>query len=284
MSHPIKTIAEVLAKVNDLPSLPTVAARINEETDKESLTSKSLAGIISQDVSLVTRVLKLANSAYYGMSRQVDTIDHAVTILGINTIKSLAMALSISGIFHDHHSDEIDMKGLWVHSLGCGVIARSLVAHSDQDLAEKAFLCGIIHDIGLIAIATIVPIEFAHTKELMNDFGVPQCEAEKQILGFSHAEMGGKMAEGWKFPEDYQEAIALHHCGKTNGSDHNSKILCNSVYLANKICKIKKLGVSVNPNYSKVSQSSLELVGINKDQMVRSTENAEADLHQLLMV
>ena len=127
---------EIIAKVGDLPSLPEVAARINAEIENEALSAKLLGAIIMEDSSLTARILRLSNSAFYGMPRQISSIEKAVMVLGFDTVKNLALSISVFAFFKAGNSPAIDVLGLWNHSLGTAVSARVLMNRTNPKLAE----------------------------------------------------------------------------------------------------------------------------------------------------
>ncbi|MCK5226841.1 MAG: HDOD domain-containing protein, partial [Desulfobulbaceae bacterium] len=136
------SIKKILEKTGDMPTLPSVAARINSEMLKESLTARRLGAIISEDAALTAKILRLANSAFYGLSSQVVSVEKAIIILGFNAVKNLALSISIYSFFRKGIKTNIDVQGLWNHCLGCAVAAKILVEKTDKRLGDDAFLFG----------------------------------------------------------------------------------------------------------------------------------------------
>ncbi|HIJ89871.1 MAG: HDOD domain-containing protein [Desulfobulbaceae bacterium] len=267
-------LRDFLKKVKDLPTISAVANEINVADKNDSLTAKSLGAIITRDPALTARVLKLSNSAYYGMPREVTSLERAVTILGFNTIKNLALTISVFHVFKTNEGQLLDLKELWYHSLGAGIAAKHLALHSpmlaaEKALPEQAFLCGILHDIGKIAFAQNLPTELAEILHQTKTGTIPQHEIEKTILGFNHQRAGQAMANSWNFPEDYQTVIRLHHAPSAAAIGDNQKILTLviSVYLGNKIAKALHLGESTDTHMAKVTPEDLRNVGINKQDL-----------------
>lgn len=262
--------AQFLKTLGDLPTLPAIANQINI-CEKENSTAKSLAGIISKDPSLTAKVLKLANSAYYGLAKQVTTLDRAVTVLGFNTLKSLAMAVSIYKIFKEGTEGSINIKGLWQHSLACAVATKAIVqvANNDKDIQEQGFLCGILHDIGIIAFAHKLPKEIAEVLKTSHEMHSPQSDVEKNIIGFTHHKIGSMMAENWNFPTQYVNAIRWHH-GPLPPPDEEhpvDAILTRAVLVGNQMAKALHLGESTDPSSEKIPVDVWHYLGIRKENL-----------------
>ncbi|MHB1378625.1 MAG: HDOD domain-containing protein [Desulfurivibrionaceae bacterium] len=282
-------IRDFLKKVKDLPTISAVANEINVSDKNDSLTAKSLGVIITRDPALTATVLKLANSAYYGMAREITSIERAVTVLGFDTIKHLALAISVFHVFKSQEGQLLDLKDLWYHSLGTGLAAKHLALRSpmlacDKTLPEQAFICGILHDIGKIAFAQNLPAEMAEILKQTRSGTTAQYEIEKTILGFNHQRAGQAMAELWNFPEDYQTVIRLHHAPSAAAIGDNPKVaaLVMAVYLANKIAKALHLGESTDPHMTKVTPDDLRNLGISKQTLPEVIQQIRGEYAQCL--
>jgi HD-like signal output (HDOD) protein len=266
-----------------LPIQPVIASQINKEYSQETFTAKSLGAIISKDTALATKVLKLANSSYYGLSRQVDTVERAVTILGINTIKNVATSLSLASIFHQTGPTLFDSKGLWHHSLGCAVVVKNLLAVKNQELVEMGFLCGIMHDMGKIALFQQMPKQMQEVFRQMRETGKDQFEAETSILGFNHPKVGAMMTESWHFPPVYARAVNNHHDPPhlSGGDDQTGATLATATYLGNKIAKMLHRGSITDPTVSVIEQEALEALGVAPPDLPVLLKNIKND-YQLI--
>ncbi len=274
---------ELIKKIKDLPTISTVALQINDEVKKESLTAKSLAALINQDPSLTAKLLKLANSAYYGLVRQVTTMEKAVTVLGLNTVQSLALTVSVYKVFKSGPA-QFDFQGLWLHSLGCGVAARNLMLAASPQLADQAFVCGIIHDVGKIAMADKLPEELARMMALIRDKGMSQGAAEDEVFGFSHQKIGGRMASVWNFPDNYVFAVKSHHkpFPLKEQDDPDAAPLAEAVLVANKISMALGFGRSSNPAKEQVTAQELETFGISGKGLAKVVRQIKDDYRELV--
>lgn len=275
-------------KKADLPTISAVASQVNRAVKNESLTTTALSEIISRDPALTTKVLKLANSAYYGLAREVDTLPRAITVLGFETIKNLALSVSVFHAFCTKEGRLIDFRGLWYHSLGTAVAAKALCNRAqprpqDDTLGEQAFLCGIIHDIGKIAMMQCLPDEMVRVFERMRQEGIPEYEAEKEIVGFSHQRAGQALADVWNFPEKYLKVIRQHHMPNLTPSvKPTTARLILAVYVGNKIAKAMHLGESTDPIAAKITPEDLNRIGVLSTDLPPLVAEIKNDYNTLL--
>jgi putative nucleotidyltransferase with HDIG domain len=278
------SIADFKDKLQDLPTLPAVAQQLNRESERDTFTAHSLAELISKDPPLAAKVLKLSNSAYYGLAKQVTTIDRAVTLLGISTIRNLALSISIFKLISRCKSAGLDIKGLWHHCLGVAVAAKILAAVRYPGQAEEAFLNGILHDIGAFAIIVLFPDQVTKVLELMIGSKLPQGEAEKKVLGFSHMEAGAIMAESWNFPEKHFRGIRFHHnpfVPSIDPADPDNRLLF-AVYTANQMAKVMSLGTSFDAQATGIKPAAWEVLGISSGSLLILRNQIKNDFANIL--
>jgi putative nucleotidyltransferase with HDIG domain len=204
------TIPDVIGKVRDLPSLPTVVMELLDTIGREDVDIKTLADKVSHDQALTAKTLRLANSSFYGLQRKVTTISQAISVLGFQSVRTLITATAVTGSFSTAPQSKFDFQSFWRHAVGTAVCARSLARHVHVN-QEYAFMAGLLHDIGRLVLVTDFPDEY---NEVLIHRGEHDCylfEAELEVLGVCHAMVGGALAEHWKFPPVIQKAVALHH-------------------------------------------------------------------------
>lgn len=209
--HP--TIAKLVDEVRDLPmSMSETLPAVIEACDNADTSVNDLTGLISADQSLVAMLLKLANSAYYGYARRIETLPEAIVLLGFSTIKSLAITATTMNLLFQSEDELSEVRHeIWSHSLGVGVAARALARKRGNIHPEKAFVAGLLHDLGMIILSVYRKDEFLRVLAHAQDRSVTYEEAERDLLGFSHAELGARVAEAWSFPNTHCEAIRCHH-------------------------------------------------------------------------
>ena len=199
-----------------LTSLPDVFVRINEVLNDPGSTAQEAAGAIGKDTSLSAKLLQLVNSAFYGFPVKVDTLSRAVTIVGSRQISTLALGISVLGIFKDLPEGLVEMRSFWKHSIGCGIIASNLATAGgggDGVEVERLFVAGLLHDVGRLVLYRNLPRHAAHVLAKARNEGIFLRDAERALLGFDHATLGGMLLRRWRFPEHLERAVRHHHGG-----------------------------------------------------------------------
>lgn len=207
----ILTPKELVTGSIRLVSLPEVCLRVNEMLDEPSVTAAELGNVISQDTSLTARLLKIVNSSYYGYQAKIETVSRAVTVVGLRELRGLVIAASAVETFSNVPDEILNKVRFWRHSLYCGVIARLLAEKCHVLHSERLFVAGLLHDIGKLVIAQRLPSE---TKNIISQAENEKCSeivVEQQLLGFTHADVGGELMRAWNMPETLFESVAYHH-------------------------------------------------------------------------
>ncbi len=204
------SVEKVIKQIEHLPTLPQVVTKVLAMTDSANVNAVELSKEMDQTLS--AKVLKVANSAYYGgrTLRKVNSVHHAIVIIGFDALKEIILTTSFFHTFQDSKEVEF-LRPLWEHSLECALAAKRLAWIFRYEDMDEAYLAGLIHDIGRLVIQQYFPDQFAllgKTNGLGEDTGL-----EKEILGLTHAEIAGKVAQQWNFPETLKEAIENHHSG-----------------------------------------------------------------------
>jgi len=276
-------INDLIEKVGDLPTLPTVVARINHEMENESLTAHGLGTIISEDASLTAKILRLSNSAFYGMPKQISSIDKAVTILGFDTVKNLALSLSVYSLFKDKKETAIDVLGLWNHSLACAVCTKILIAKTRSQLKEEAFLFGILHDIGKVVLIDNNLVGMENVIEISRERGITQNEAEIEVFGFNHQRIGAALLKKWKFPDSIVNGIKLHHDlpPETKDLPPDTISLTRALCVGNQMAKALSLGRSTNPNRRDIPEIMWKFLNIRRDELAGLSSKIKDDYHTI---
>ncbi len=204
-------ITELIQGDDQLATLPEVFYKLNAAIEDPDCTFDDIGEIISIDPALTVRILRIVNSAFYGFSTQVETITHALTIIGTDQLTQLVLATSVMNQFKGIPSDLLDMDSFWRHSITAGLAARSIAALSGEYNVERFFVAGLLHDIGRLVLCIRAPDETAEIIKKAEASGKPLYVEEQVIFGFDHAELGGQLLKAWNLPERLIEAVALHH-------------------------------------------------------------------------
>lgn len=234
-------IKRITESIIGLPTLPTIVSKMIELVDNPRTSAASLARLISSDQTLTARILKLANSAYYGFPKEISTVNMAVVVLGFNTVKDMGLSLSVFDAFkNQENSSGFDFARFWEHSIGCGVASRMLARSYMYRNASEAFVAGLLHDIGKIILNQYFHYEFIEIMDLVAQ-GESLDQAEESIIGTSHAQIGSWLAEKWNLPEIISKTILYHH---TPWASDDNKVFIGTITLADYLCHLSSIGSS----------------------------------------
>lgn len=204
-----ETLARVL-KSDSLPTLHPVAAKLIEITSKEETTIAEIAKLIARDMSLSTKILKLANSAFYNFPSQISTINQAVSIIGINAVRSLVLSFTFLNI-QATRQETFNYETFWEQSLATAVAARLIMGCLNSSDPEEIFIAGMLQNIGEMIIARTLPAQYAEIQEKATSTGAEHIEIERLVLGIDHAEIGYEITRQWHFPPVLITPIRYHH-------------------------------------------------------------------------
>lgn len=232
-------LEQLIMNAGDLPTIPVVATKVLQLIESETTTAEDLAKVVSSDPAVAARVLKISNSSFYGCQRQVQTLPHAIMMLGYNTLKSVVMAASVKQVYKTFGLTE---KMLWEHSFGAGLAARIIAGTTRLVNVEEAFLGGLFHDIGKTIMNNTDGKTFLTIMQKCYNEEVSFVEAEQQFYPYSHADVGGLVIKKWNFPEMLMKAVLEHHRFNFDEDEdpYQVKVTC-VVGLSNLFCH--KLGL-----------------------------------------
>lgn len=205
-------LMQLVAGIGTLPSLPTSYEQISRELNSEEPSLHRVSEIISHDIAMSVKVLQLVNSAFFGLARRVQTIEQAVTLLGIDIIKSLVLSNAAFSQFRPA-STRFSAQRLWDHSFLVGAIAAAIAKEqrADRTVIGESLQAGILHDVGHLILATHLPDVFDRALDQANSQSAPLIDAEMQALGATHAHVGAYLLGLWGLPDNMVEAVGFHH-------------------------------------------------------------------------
>jgi putative nucleotidyltransferase with HDIG domain len=208
-------VKRVISNIRNLPTPPIVFHQMQKVINDPKVSATHIASILAEDPAMSVKVLKLTNSAFYGLSREVDSVKQAVIIVGLEAIKNLVLSASVLDMFKGNNIDQEFQEAFWRHSLatafGSRLVARSWRTRGMVD-SDAAFSAGLLHDIGKMVLACFLHDEYAaFISERKKDRENLDYEVEERALGFNHAQIGGLLAVQWKIPAKLGEAITYHH-------------------------------------------------------------------------
>jgi putative nucleotidyltransferase with HDIG domain len=261
-----------------LTSLPDVFVRISEVLGDPLSTSQEAAEAIGMDTSLSTKLLRMVNSAFYGFPVKVDTLSRAVTVVGSRQLTTLALGLSVIAIFKDLPGSLVDMRSFWKHSIGCGVIASSLAGPQAGIEVERLFVAGLLHDVGRLVLYRSLPRYVARILVAARAEGKLLREAERDMLGFDHAILGGMLLRRWRFPENLEKAVRHHH-------GRPSQLMAPmpaAVHVADAVAGALGLGSSGEIYAPQLCPTAWDTLALTPERLTTMTASAESQIEDIL--
>ncbi len=218
-----REINKLLERVRELSTLPEVTQRILSITEDPDSSARDLNEVLRHDMALSAKLLRVVNSAFYGLPGRVTDIDRALVLLGFQAVRNLAIAATMASFFQapEQEIQGFSPKRLWRHSVATAVAARRIVnVVGLRSLREEAFLAGIIHDLGVLVEYQYATKQFRQVMERINEQGSSLIEAEQSVFEFSHQKIGQSVVERWKFPKNMQMVMGYHHRPERLAEEH----------------------------------------------------------------
>ena len=266
-----KQIKLVINRIHNLPTPPMVFTQVNKVLNNPNTSAYQIGAIISEDPALTAKVLKLTNSAFYGLPKTVTNVKQAIVILGLDVVRSLVLSASVFETFSKHGNIDKDyLDNFWRHSLSVGFMSRIISRTKNFPSfleAEEAFSAGLLHDIGKIIIFTHLPDEFKKIREATKESPDEDlCSTENQVLGFDHGLVGSYLARKWNLPDNLASAIQYHHRPEDDPNENfTTHIIHLSDYLSKK-SEVEELASSDEGPMQYCSPAAWEKLGVEPDQ------------------
>jgi HD-like signal output (HDOD) protein len=209
------TLREVLLDIEGLPTLPVFIQHLLGALGEEDHTAEDLEKFIIKDPAISARILRVANSSFFGLQGRVGSLKHAIVLLGTPLIQSLALSTSLIDVLaYNKTVGYVPWRAYWIHSFACAWVCQRLVQRGFyREVNKEAFICGLLHDLGKPVLWIYEAVAYQEVLRKMQLAGLDAHMAETEVLGAHHGEVGGELAVWWKLPETIQEAIRYHHEG-----------------------------------------------------------------------
>lgn len=256
------SLSQLIEQTSDMVSLPQVSMRINEMVNSGDYKTADVGKLISQDPGLTVRLLKVANSPFYGLSKEVETVSRAVTILGSQQLRSLVLATSSIKAFEGIPNNLISMKDFWFHNISCGLAAKFLSEKISGIDSETMFTAGLLHDIGQLIIFKLLP-EVGKQAISMTEDDPEEPEmhqTERKLLGYDHADVGMELLKQWNLPLLFQECVGFHH-DIEKASEYPREVAI--VHIANAIAVMAELN-STEDEHPDINEKAWEISGLDE--------------------
>jgi HD-like signal output (HDOD) protein len=260
-------IESVISNIDQLPAIPEVASKVMNMVNDPDISFKKIAEEISRDQSMTTNILKLCNSAYFSKGKEITSIDRAIVTLGLKEVKDIVIVIAAKPVLDKPVIGYDLAKGdLWLQGLVVATISKNIaLMKKRKDLADVVFTGGLIHNVGKVVLALYVQNTFKEILELVESKNIPFSNAEREIMGFDHQEVGEKVLDKWKFPP-VLKAIVRHYKNPDNAPDE-FKTEVSVVHIAHNISLMAGVGIGSDGLYHEFKESAIKNTGLNGEEI-----------------
>jgi putative nucleotidyltransferase with HDIG domain len=277
-------LQEKITQITNLPTLPQVATRLMNVVNDPLTSSSDVAFIVGQDLSLSAKVLRLANSAFYGMPRTITNINNAVVILGLRVINTMVLSLTVFDMFPgDNQRPLFDRRAFWKHSLACATIAKMLARKLERFMLldpEEAFCSGLLHDIGKVVMEQYLHDDFREALALAGEKNVSLYEAEQQRLGYTHTDVADWLISGWQLPVELQAPLVYHHTPTTSEQCFDGICVC---HYADHICYETGLTLNASPTAPPLSEQCVGRLNLSEQDIEFVKNTLPQELEKMMV-
>ncbi len=265
-------VEKAVAAVGDLATLPEVTIRIIEIVEDAKSTARDLHDVIKNDPALSVKVLKVVNSAFYGLPGQVASVDRAIILLGLSAVKNIAIAASIARLFKGKRiSEQFSAADLWRHSVAVAVAARSIAKLSPHAvMTDEIFVAGLIHDIGMLIERQVFCEEFTQVVDECTGSEIDFMECERRIIGADHQAFGVGLTTKWKFPRHLRAAVGFHHNPEALSVELRN--IATLLQMADVVCCQERLGFYLTAQHNAITQEMLDGLGVTEENLTELRE------------
>lgn len=262
-----KRYQKIIQDLGQIPTMPTIAAKVMQIVNDAHSSAEDVAKFISKDIALTSKVLRLANSAFYGIPRSISSVNSAIVILGFNTIRSLVLSASVLKVFPQKPgAAAFDRKAFWKHSFMVGIAARMVAqAYRKHKLVdvEMAFSAGLLHDIGKLILEQFAEKEYQTVVKAALEKNLPLHVVEKAVLGLDHAEVSGMLVDKWQMPVELKNPIRMHHMPL---EEKELPEMAAIIHLANHLTHALGSGCVAGETFSPLVAAAEERLQLGSDQ------------------
>jgi len=241
MNYTINELQDKIKAIANLPTLPHVASKLTQIVNLPTTSTNTIAALVAQDISLSAKVLRLANSAFYGVPKTINTLNSAVIVLGFKLVQTMILSLTVYDMFGgDDGGNEtaFDRDAFWDHSLKCAAFSRLLAHKRRRNLAidpESAFCAGLLHDVGKVVMEQYLAADFNKALRHADANGVSIFEAEKSVLGYTHCDVASWLIGSWSLPDEIEQPLVYHHEPEEAATCADAVMTCHIADILSKI-------------------------------------------------
>lgn len=274
-------VESVINNLDQLPSIPEVVGKVINMVNDPNVDFRLVAQEISKDQAITTNLLKLCNSAYFSKGKEITSLDRAIVTLGIKEVKDAVMVVATKAVLNRAILGYDLQRGmLWEHNLAVAVMAKQIaIDKKDRAIADIVFTGGIIHDVGKTVLALFVQSAFKEILSKVESQGISFQQAEREVLGYDHQEVGERVLTKWKFPQILKDIVRYHH--EPEHAPSQSQKIVSYVHVANSICLMGGIGIGSDGLYHELSESAIKLLGISDEDLNKLYEAIPEIISQL---
>lgn len=267
--HIKERIQSIINNLNQLPSIPEVATKIINMVNDPNVSFKLIAEEISKDQAMTTNLLKLCNSAYFNKGKEITSVDRAIVTIGLKEVKDIVMIVATKPVLEKSLIGYDLAKGdLWMQGLVVATIAKKIaIDKGRKDIADVVFTGGIIHNVGKTILALFVQSTFKDILQAVQTKNITFNQAEKEIMGFNHQEVGEKILEKWNFPSVLKNIVRFYEDPENAPAENKSEV--SIVHIANVVAIMAGIGIGSDGLYHQLSKFAVDTVGLNEEELTQ---------------
>lgn len=260
-------LESIINNLDQLPSIPEVVGKVINMVNDPNVDFKMVAQEISRDQAITTNLLKLCNSAYFSKGKEITTLDRAIVTLGIKEVKDAVMVVATKAVLNRAILGYDLARGmLWEHDLAVAVMSKNIaMSKKDRAIADLVFTGGIIHDVGKTVLALFVQSAFKEILAKVESSGISFQQAEREVMGYDHQEVGERILAKWKFPQVLKDIVRYHHEPESAPEEHRK--IVSYVHVANSVCLMAGVGIGSDGLYHELSEQAIKRIGITDEEL-----------------
>jgi len=274
-------LREKIERISNLPTLPQVAARLLRVVNDPETGAADVASLVSQDVSLSAKIVRLANSAYYGTPRAIASIQTAVVRLGFKVINTMVLSLTVFDMFPaDSHSIRFDRKAFWRHCVRCGLMAKLLAQRARRCTVdpEEAFCAGLLHDVGKVVMEQYLHEDFAAALDYAQRKAVSFWQAEDMVLQYTHTDVAAWLTSRWELPDALFEPLTAHH---SPGEAHECREIAYLCHYADHLCYTPGAAEPDDGVAPPLCERTHDVTGLSENDVAAASAQFADDVHTM---
>jgi len=257
-------LKEKVQNIIQLPALPTIAMEVASLIDNPRTSVSRLTQLISSDQVLTAKVLKIANSPFYGFQRKISTLDFAIVVLGFDSLKEILISISLINSFKKKPDKYFDSKEFWEHALASGIAARTLARQLGYRIGGESFVAGLLHDIGILVTHQYFHDEYTRIVDDVTQGKSTFQDMEKVVLHATHGEIGGWLAERWNLPDQLIESIKFHH--KPELAERNPQLTA-LIHFVDYLCHKLQIGALSYEKVDSYNPDALRVLNMSESEL-----------------